>query len=94
MLDSQILKNNIEEFNENLKKRDIDVDTNLLIELDENRRKAKFEAEQIRAEQNKLGKEIAKAENEEKENLLKKAADLSESFKSLSKRQKNKKNYF
>ena len=33
MLDSQILKNNIEEFNENLKKRDIDVDTNLLIEL-------------------------------------------------------------
>jgi len=84
MLDSQILKNNIEEFNENLKKRDIDVDTNLLIELDENRRKAKFEAEQIRAEQNKLGKEIAKAENEEKENLLKKAADLSESFKSSS----------
>tara|TARA_B100000941_G_scaffold229672_1_gene172042 strand:+ start:590 stop:1840 length:1251 start_codon:yes stop_codon:yes gene_type:complete len=84
MLDSQILKNNIEEFNENLKKRDIDVDTSLLIELDENRRKAKFEAEQIRAEQNKLGKEIAKAENEEKENLLKKAADLSESFKNLS----------
>ena len=83
MLDSQILKNNIEEFNENLKKRDLDVDTKLLIELDENRRKAKFEAEQIRAEQNKLGKEIAKAENEEKENLLKKAADLSESFKSL-----------
>ena len=84
MLDSQILKNNIEEFNENLKKRGPDVDTKLLIELDENRRKAKFEAEQIRAEQNKLGKEIAKAENEEKENLLKKAADLSESFKSLS----------
>ncbi len=84
MLDSQILKNNIQEFNENLKKRDIDVDTSLLIELDENRRKAKFEAEQIRAEQNKLGKEIAKAENEEKENLLKKAADLSENFKSLS----------
>ena len=84
MLDSQILKNNIEEFNENLKKRDLDVDTNLLIELDEIRRKAKFEAEQIRAEQNKLGKEIAKAENEEKENLLKKAADLSENFKSLS----------
>ena len=84
MLDSQILKNNIEEFNENLKKRDIDVDTSLLIELDENRRKAKFEAEQVRAEQNKLGKEIAKAENKEKEKLLKKAADLSESFKNLS----------
>jgi len=84
MLDSQILKKNIEEFNENLTKRDIYVDTNLLIELDEKRRKAKFEAEQVRAEQNKLGKEIAKAENKEKENLLKKAADLSESFKNLS----------
>ena len=84
MLDSQILKKNIEEFNENLKKRDIYVDTNLLIELDEKRRKAKFEAEKVRAEQNKLGKEIAKAENKEKENLLKKAADLSESFKNLS----------
>ena len=84
MLDSQILKNNIEDFNENLKKRGLDVDTKLLIELDENRRKAKFEAEQIRAEQNKLGKEIAKAENKEKEKLLKKAADLSESFKNLS----------
>ena len=84
MLDSQILKKNIEEFNENLKKRDIDVDTNLLIELYEKRRKAKFESEQVRAEQNKLGKEIAKAENKEKENLLKKAADLSESFKNLS----------
>ncbi len=84
MLDSQILKNSIEEFNENLKKRDINVDTNLLIELDEKRRKTKFEAEQVRAEQNKLGKEIAKAENKEKENLLKKAAELSESFKNLS----------
>ena len=94
MLDSQILKNNIEEFNENLKKRDIDVDTNLLIELDENRRKAKFEAEQIRAEQNKLGKEIAKAENEEKENLLKKAADLSESFKNLSEKSEKQEKLF
>ena len=41
MLDSQILKNSIEEFTENLKKRDINVDTNLLIELDEKRRKTK-----------------------------------------------------
>ena len=59
-------------------------DTNLLIDLTKNRRKAKLKAEQIRAEQNKLGKEIAKAENEEKEKSLEKAADLSESFKSLS----------
>ena len=84
MLDSQILKNNLKEFNENLKKRDISIDVSLLIDLDENRRKAKFEAEQIRAEQNKLGKEIAKADKNEKEELLKKASELSNNFKSLS----------
>ena len=85
MLDTQILKNNLEEFNENIKKRDISIDVNHLIELDEKRRKAKFEAEQIKAEQNKLGKEIAKADKKEKENLLKKASELSDTFKTLSK---------
>jgi len=84
MLDSQILKNNLKEFNENLKKRDISINVDLLIELDEKRRKAKFQAEQVRAEQNKLGKEIAKIEKEEKEELLKKASELSASFKRLS----------
>ena len=86
MLDSQILKNNLEKFNENLKKREISIDVNLLIELDEKRRKAKFEAEKIRAEQNKLGKDIAKAEGNEKEKLLKKASELSNNFKTLSER--------
>ncbi|MFL2694019.1 MAG: serine--tRNA ligase [Candidatus Actinomarina sp.] len=85
MLDTQILKNNLEEFNENIKKRDISIDVNHLIELDEKRRKAKFEAEQIKAEQNKLGKEIAKADKKEKENLLKKASELSDTFKTISK---------
>ncbi len=84
MLDSQILKNGLEEFIENLKKRNISIDVEQLIELDENRRKSKFEAEQIKAEQNKLGKEIAKADKKEKEGLLKKAAELSSTFKILS----------
>ena len=84
MLDSQILKSNLKEFNENLKKRDLSINVELLIELDEKRRKAKFQAEQVRAEQNKLGKEIAKADKEEKEELLKKASELSENFKKLS----------
>ena len=84
MLDSQILKSNLKEFNENLKKRDIYINVDLLIELDEKRRKAKFKAEQVRAEQNKLGKEIAKADKEEKEELLKRASELSENFKKLS----------
>ena len=50
MLDSQILKSNLKEFNENLKKRDISINVDLLIELEEKRRKAKFQAEQVRAD--------------------------------------------
>jgi len=84
MLDSQILKNNLDTFNENLEKRGLSIDVDLLVDLDEKRRKAKFEAEQIRAEQNKLGKDIAKADENEKEELLKKASELSNNFKALS----------
>ncbi len=84
MLDSQILKNNLDVFNENLKKRGISIDVDILIDLDEKRRKAKFEAEKIRAEQNKLGKDIAKADENEKEELLIKASELSNNFKTLS----------
>ncbi len=84
MLDSQILKNNLDTFNENLEKRGLSIDVDHLVGLDEKRRKAKFEAEQIRAEQNKLGKDIAKADENEKEELLKKASELSNNFKALS----------
>ena len=94
MLDSQILKINLKEFNENLKKRDISINVDLLIELDEKRRKAKFKAEQVRAEQNKLGKEIAKANKEEKEELLKRASELSENFKKLSEEAEKKEKQF
>ena len=72
MLDPSILKNSLDEFKENLIKRDIDIDINSIIELEKKRRKAKFAAEKIRAEQNKLGKEIAKADENEKQSLLKK----------------------
>jgi len=84
MLDPSILKNSLDKFKDNLNKRGIDVDINHLIELDEKRRKLKFEAEKIKADQNKLGKEIPKADKKEKEKLLKKAAELSANFKSLS----------
>jgi len=94
MLDSQILKSNLKEFNENLKKRDISINVDLLIELEEKRRKAKFQAEQVRAEQNKLGKEIAKADKEEKEELLKRASELSENFKKLSEEAEKKEKQF
>ena len=51
MLDSQILKSNLDTFNENLEKRGLSIDVDHLVDLDEKRRKAKFETEQVRAEQ-------------------------------------------
>ena len=84
MLDPQILNKNLEEFKENLQKREIELDLDVLIELDDKRRKAKFEAEQVRAEQNKLSKEIAKSDKKTKDDLLSKATELSDKFKKLS----------
>ena len=80
MLDPQILNKNLEEFKENLQKRKIELDLDVLIELDDKRRKAKFEAEQVRAEQNKLSKEIAKSDKKTKDDLLPKATELSDIF--------------
>ena len=84
MLDPQTLNNNLEEFKENLQKREIEIDIDVLIELDDKRRRAKFEAEQVRAEQNKLSKEIAKSDKKTKDDLLPKATELSDKFKKLS----------
>ncbi len=84
MLDPQILKGNLNEFQQNLQKREIDIDLDFLIELDDKRRKAKFEAEQVRAEQNKISKEIAKSDKKTKDDLLSKATELSDKFKKLS----------
>ncbi len=84
MLDPQILKSNLNEFQQNLQKREIEIDLDFLIELDDKRRKAQFEAEQVRAEQNKISKEIAKSDKKTKDDLLSKATELSDKFKKLS----------
>ena len=84
MIDPQLLKTNIEAIEENLRKRDLDIDLDKLKLLDESRRALKFESEKLRAEQKKLGKEIALASEKEKVILLKKAEKISDKVKSLS----------
>ena len=84
MIDPQLLKTNIEAIEENLRKRDLDIDLDKLKLLDESRRALKFESEKLRAEQKKLGKEIASASEKEKSNLLEKAEKISNKVKSLS----------
>ena len=84
MIDPQLLKTNIEAIEENLRKRDLDIDLDKLKLLDESRRALKFESEKLRAEQKKLGKEIASASEKEKTTLLEKAEKISNNVKSLS----------
>ena len=84
MIDPQLLKTNIEAIEENLRKRDLDIDLDELKLLDESRRALKFESEKLRAEQKKLGKEIASASEKEKVILLEKAEKISDKVKSLS----------
>ena len=84
MIDPQLLKTNVEVIKENLKKRDLKIDLEILTRLDEERRAVKFESEKLRSEQKKLGKEIATSEGDQKNKLLDKAEKLSEKVKQLS----------
>ena len=84
MIDPQLLKTNIEVIEENIRKRDLNIDLDKLKLLDESRRALKFESEKLRAEQKKLGKEIASASEKEKVILLEKAEKISDKVKSLS----------
>ena len=83
MLDPALLKENIEILKLNISRRNLDVDIDLLTELNEERKKLRFEAEQKRSNQKELGKEIANADKEKKEALLNRASELSSEVKSL-----------
>ena len=83
MLDPALLKENIEILKLNISRRNLDVDIDSLIELNEERKKLRFEAEQRRSNQKELGKEIANADKEKKEALLNQASELSSEVKSL-----------
>ena len=83
MLDPSILKNDIESLKLNLKRRDIDIDLQNLISLDELRSEMRFEAEKLRSEQKSLGKQIASEDNNTKKDLLDHASQLSENVNEL-----------
>ena len=83
MLDPAILKDNLEVLESNISRRNLDIDVNHLISLNEERKSLRFNAEQKRSQQKELGKQIAKADKNEKEELLNKASELSDEVKLL-----------
>ena len=83
MLDPAILKDNLEDLELNISRRDLKIDINLLISLNDERKSLRFDAEQKRSQQKELGKQIANANENEKEELLDKASELSNEVKLL-----------
>ena len=83
MLDPAILKDNLEVLESNISRRNLEIDVNNLISLNEERKSLRFNAEQKRSQQKELGKKIANADENEKEDLLNKASELSNEVKLL-----------
>ena len=83
MLDPAILKDNLEVLESNISRRNLEIDVNHLISLNDERKSLRFNAEQKRSQQKELGKQIANAEKNEKEELLNKASELSDEVKLL-----------
>ena len=83
MLDPALLIDNLEILEDNVKKRGLDVNLNELIQLNEERKKSRFIAEQKRAEQKDLGKLIANSSGDEKQDLLNQASTISIEVKQL-----------
>ena len=94
MIDPQLLKTNIEAIEENIRKRDLNIDLEKLKLLDESRRVSKFESEKLRAEQKELGKKIASSSEKEKSTLLEKAEKISNDVKRLSEESQQKDDEF
>ena len=83
MLDPAILKDSLEVLESNISRRNLEIDVNHLISLNEERKSLRFNAEQKRSQQKELGKEIANADENVKEELLNKASELSNEVKLL-----------
>ena len=83
MIDPNILKENPGALLENIKRRNLDISLDELNKLDQARRKTRFNADEVRAKQKKLSKEIASLEGAKKENSLEEASVLSNKVKDM-----------
>mgnify|MGYP006153596479 FL=1 len=83
MIDPNILKENPEALLDNIKRRNLEVSLDDLKKLDQARRKTRFDADETRAKQKKLSKEISSLEGGKKENALEEASILSNKVKDM-----------
>ncbi len=83
MIDLSVLRESPDSLREALRRRHVDIDVGTLVELDERRRRVRSEAEQVRAEQKRVGKEISTLEGEQRQGAIASAGRLAERYKRL-----------
>jgi seryl-tRNA synthetase len=81
MIDPAVLRTDPAGLAESFRRRGLDVDVDALVAQDEERRRARATAEDLRAEQNRAGKEIARLQGEEKQRAIAEVASLAERYK-------------
>ena len=81
MIDVSLLRTDPKGLAASFVHRGLEVDVPGLVALDEGRRRARAAAEELRAEQNRTGKEIARLHGPEKQQAIAAAADLAERYK-------------
>ncbi len=83
MIDLELLRNNPEIIKEEIKKRQMKIDVDKDIKLDDGRRSLIFEIDELRAKKNEASKKIPKLKGEEKNKLISQMKNLNQSLQIL-----------
>jgi seryl-tRNA synthetase len=83
VLDIRAIREDPEPFRKGLARRDLADAVDRLLELDRRRRELTVEVEELRAEQNRAGKAIGKAQGDEKQRLIAEVGEVSARLKAL-----------
>jgi seryl-tRNA synthetase len=83
MIDLAVLRESPDALREDLRRRQVDINVDVLVDLDEQRRTVRSEAEQVRARQKLAGKEISGLDGEARQEAITNAGQLAESYKRL-----------
>ncbi|HSG78365.1 MAG TPA: serine--tRNA ligase [Acidimicrobiia bacterium] len=83
MIDIALLRDTPEVLAEALRRRHVDLDVTQLAAVDEERRRVRTRAEELRAEQKQAGQRIAELQGEEKQEAIAAAGRLADEYKAL-----------
>jgi seryl-tRNA synthetase len=83
MIDIGYLRERRDELGASLSRRGFEIDLDVLVGLDEDRRSVRSEAEEVRSEQNSIGKSIPGLDGEQKQSAIDQAGQLAGRYKEL-----------